>query len=155
MLCPPQKKTEWHSVFWKVNLLLRACHPLWIGHSECTVYTAASGQGKIRKSRSSSLIRDACKSDFHSFHICFIVIRKWFHLQYNFFGKLVFNYNSLRFHYFYFTPRVAHELCMSSFRMFTVPRSDEVYSIQHYVIKFVSNLRQVGGFSGYSDFFRQ
>jgi hypothetical protein len=27
------------------------------------------------------------------------------------------------------------------------PRSSEVYSIQHYVIKFVSNLRQVGGFS--------
>jgi len=26
------------------------------------------------------------------------------------------------------------------------PRSDEVYSIQHYVIKFVSDLRQVGGF---------
>jgi hypothetical protein len=26
------------------------------------------------------------------------------------------------------------------------PRSDEVYSIQHYVIKFVSGLRQVGGF---------
>jgi len=26
-------------------------------------------------------------------------------------------------------------------------RSDEVYSIQHYVIKFVSDLRQVGGFS--------
>ena len=25
-------------------------------------------------------------------------------------------------------------------------RSGEVYSIQHYVIKFVSNLRQVGGF---------
>ena len=24
---------------------------------------------------------------------------------------------------------------------------DEVYSIQHYVIKFVSDLRQVGGFS--------
>ena len=26
------------------------------------------------------------------------------------------------------------------------PRSGEVYSIQHYVIKFVSDLRQVGGF---------
>jgi len=26
------------------------------------------------------------------------------------------------------------------------PRSDEVYSIQHYVIKFVSDLWQVGGF---------
>ena len=25
-------------------------------------------------------------------------------------------------------------------------RSDEMYSIQHYVIKFVNNLRQVGGF---------
>ena len=30
-------------------------------------------------------------------------------------------------------------------------RSDEMYSIQHYVITFVSDLRQVGGvFSGYS-----
>jgi hypothetical protein len=29
---------------------------------------------------------------------------------------------------------------------------DEVYSIQHYVIKFVSDLRQVGGFLGYSGF---
>jgi hypothetical protein len=27
------------------------------------------------------------------------------------------------------------------------PVHDEVYSIQHYVIKFVSDLRQVGGFS--------
>ena len=26
------------------------------------------------------------------------------------------------------------------------PRSDEVYWIQHYVIKFISDLRQVGGF---------
>ena len=26
------------------------------------------------------------------------------------------------------------------------PTNDEVYSIQHYVIKFVSDLRQVGGF---------
>jgi hypothetical protein len=26
------------------------------------------------------------------------------------------------------------------------PRSGEVYSIQHYMIKFVSDLRQVGGF---------
>ena len=26
------------------------------------------------------------------------------------------------------------------------PAHDEVYSIQHYVIKFVSDLRQVGGF---------
>ena len=26
------------------------------------------------------------------------------------------------------------------------PRSGEVYSIQHYVIKFVGDLRQVGGF---------
>jgi hypothetical protein len=26
------------------------------------------------------------------------------------------------------------------------PRSDKVYSIQHYVIKFVSDLRQVSGF---------
>ena len=29
-------------------------------------------------------------------------------------------------------------------------RSGEVYSIQHYVIKFVSNLRQVGGFLWFS-----
>jgi hypothetical protein len=28
----------------------------------------------------------------------------------------------------------------------------KVYSIQHYVIKFISDLRQVGGFSGYSGF---
>ena len=27
------------------------------------------------------------------------------------------------------------------------PANDEVYSIRHYVIKFVSDLRQVGGFS--------
>jgi hypothetical protein len=27
------------------------------------------------------------------------------------------------------------------------PRSGEVYSIQHYVIKFVSDLRQIGGFN--------
>ena len=33
---------------------------------------------------------------------------------------------------------------------------DEVYSIQHYGIKFVSNLRKVGGFfSGYSGFLNQ
>ena len=31
------------------------------------------------------------------------------------------------------------------------PVHGEVYSIQHYVIKFVSNLRQVGGFLRYSD----
>jgi len=30
----------------------------------------------------------------------------------------------------------------------TNPVYDEVYSIQHYVIKFVSGLRQVGGFLG-------
>jgi len=125
-----------------------------VNWSQCTVYTVASGQRRIRKSRSSSLIRDACKSDFHSFQICFIAIRKWFHL-YNFFGQLVFKYNGLRFHYFYFTPRAAHELYMSLCRLFTVPRSGEVYSIQHYVIKFVSDLRQVGGFSGYSGFLRQ
>jgi len=29
---------------------------------------------------------------------------------------------------------------------FNPARSGEVYSIQHYVIKFVSDLRQVGGF---------
>jgi hypothetical protein len=28
-------------------------------------------------------------------------------------------------------------------------RSGEVYSIQHYMIKFVSDLRQVGGYSGF------
>ena len=33
-----------------------------------------------------------------------------------------------------------HERCEFEFR------SGEVYSIQHYVIKFVSDLRQVGGF---------
>jgi len=32
------------------------------------------------------------------------------------------------------------------------PVYGEVYSIQHYVIKFVSDLRQVVGFSGYSGF---
>ena len=32
--------------------------------------------------------------------------------------------------------------CLSEFEF----RSDEVYSIQHYMIKFVSDLRQVGGF---------
>ena len=32
------------------------------------------------------------------------------------------------------------------------PSHDEVYSIQHYVLKFVSNLRQVGG---YPDFLHQ
>ena len=32
------------------------------------------------------------------------------------------------------------------------PTHGEVYSIQHYVIKFVSDLRQVGDFSGYSCF---
>ena len=30
--------------------------------------------------------------------------------------------------------------------------SDEMYAIQHYVIKFVIDLRHVGGFSGYSVF---
>jgi hypothetical protein len=36
------------------------------------------------------------------------------------------------------------------------PVHDEVYLIQHYVIKFVSDLRQVGGFlSGYSGFLQQ
>jgi hypothetical protein len=30
--------------------------------------------------------------------------------------------------------------------MSSIPVHDEVYSIQHYVIKFVSDLRQVGGF---------
>ena len=31
------------------------------------------------------------------------------------------------------------------------PAHGEVYSIQHYVIKFVSDLRQVSGFPGYSN----
>ena len=31
------------------------------------------------------------------------------------------------------------------------PRSDAVYSIQHYVIKFVSDLRQVGDFLRYTN----
>jgi hypothetical protein len=92
------------------------CMPPVVNWSQCTVYTVASGQRRIRKSCSSSLIRDACKSDFHSVQICFIAIRKWFHL-YNFFGQLTFNYNGLRFHYFYFTPTAAHELYnMSSSR---------------------------------------
>jgi len=35
------------------------------------------------------------------------------------------------------------------------PANDDEYSIQHYVIKFVSDLRQVCGLSGYSDFLHQ
>jgi hypothetical protein len=35
------------------------------------------------------------------------------------------------------------------------PAQGEVYSIQHYVIKFVGDLLEVGGFSGYSDFLHQ
>jgi hypothetical protein len=35
------------------------------------------------------------------------------------------------------------------------PAHGEVYSIQHYVINFVNDLRQVGGFSGYSSFHHQ
>jgi hypothetical protein len=35
------------------------------------------------------------------------------------------------------------------------PTNGEVYSIQHYVIKFVSDWRQVSGFPGYSGFLRQ
>ena len=35
------------------------------------------------------------------------------------------------------------------------PANYEVYSIQHYVIKFVSDLRQVGFFSGYFGFLHQ
>ena len=35
------------------------------------------------------------------------------------------------------------------------PAHGEVYSIQHYVIKFISDLRQVCGFSGYSGFLYQ
>jgi hypothetical protein len=34
-------------------------------------------------------------------------------------------------------------------------RSGEVYSIQHYVLKFVIDLRQVGGFLWYSGFLQQ
>ena len=34
-------------------------------------------------------------------------------------------------------------------------RSDEVYSIQHYVITTVSNLRQIDGFLRYSGFLHQ
>jgi hypothetical protein len=34
-------------------------------------------------------------------------------------------------------------------------RPGDVYSIQHYVIMFVSDLRQVGCFSGYSGFLDQ
>ena len=33
----------------------------------------------------------------------------------------------------------------------TNPDHDEVYSIQHYVIKFVSGLQQVGGFLIYNE----
>ena len=35
------------------------------------------------------------------------------------------------------------------------PRSGEMYSIQHYVIKFVSDWRQVRVYSGYSGFLHQ
>jgi hypothetical protein len=35
------------------------------------------------------------------------------------------------------------------------PIHGEVYSIKHYVIKFVSDLRQVDAFSGYSGFLHQ
>jgi len=35
------------------------------------------------------------------------------------------------------------------------PAHGEVYSIQHYVIKFDRDLRPVGSFSGYSGFFHQ
>jgi len=35
------------------------------------------------------------------------------------------------------------------------PAHDGVYSIQHYVIKFVSDLRQVGGFLRYTGFLHQ
>jgi len=35
------------------------------------------------------------------------------------------------------------------------PTHGEMYSIQHYVIKFVSDLQQVGGFSVYSGFLYQ
>ena len=35
------------------------------------------------------------------------------------------------------------------------PVNGDVYSIHHYLIKFVSDLQQVGGFSGYSGFLHQ
>jgi len=35
------------------------------------------------------------------------------------------------------------------------PANGEVYSIQHYMITFVSDLRQVGDFSGYSGYLYQ
>ena len=35
------------------------------------------------------------------------------------------------------------------------PIHDEMYSIQHYVIKFVSDSRQVSSFLGFSDFLHQ
>ena len=38
------------------------------------------------------------------------------------------------------------QLLMQSVPITTESRSSEVYSIQHYVIKFVNDLRQVGGF---------
>jgi hypothetical protein len=38
------------------------------------------------------------------------------------------------------------QLLMQSVPITTESRSCEVYSIQHYVIKFVNDLRQVGGF---------
>jgi len=39
--------------------------------------------------------------------------------------------------------------------MSSTPVHGEVYSIQHYVIKFVSDLRQVGGFLRVTRFFHQ
>jgi len=35
------------------------------------------------------------------------------------------------------------------------PDHDEVYLVQYYVIKFVNDLRQVGGFYGYFTFLHQ
>jgi hypothetical protein len=45
--------------------------------------------------------------------------------------------------------------CLSPLTMWVQILSDEVYSIQHYVIKFVSDLGRSVVFSGYSDFLHQ
>ena len=45
--------------------------------------------------------------------------------------------------------------CLSPLTLWVGICSGQVYSIQHYVIKFVSDFRQVGGFSRYSGFLHQ
>ena len=45
--------------------------------------------------------------------------------------------------------------CLSPLTLWVNLANGEVRSIQHYVIKFVSDLQQVGVISGYSDFLRQ